>query len=134
MNKINASGDILSERNKLESMVEKARKSVNKDKEDNIQYESKAKTIATQDEKNRGYLTYVFVIGFFLLISLSALFVLLYNAKAVDWIIELNKNGLGEIAKNVILLDLGSVLSVLIGAFGTSLGFIIGYYFKEKKG
>ncbi|EPK6162466.1 TPA: hypothetical protein ACRR3W_002460 [Providencia stuartii] len=134
MNKINASGDILSERNKLESMVEKARKSVNKDKEDNIQYESKAKTIATEDEKNRGYLTYVFVIGFFLLISLSALFVLLYNAKAVDWIMELNKNGLGEIAKNVILLDLGSVLSVLIGAFGTSLGFIIGYYFKEKKG
>lgn len=37
-------------------------------------------------------------------------------------------------AASVKLLELDKVLSVIIGALGTSLGFIIGYYFEEKKG
>ncbi|MGY0378307.1 hypothetical protein ACW2AL_15650 [Providencia sp. PROV170] len=37
-----------------------------------------------------------------------------------------------DIAKSIKLLDLDKVLAVIIGALGTSLGFIIGYYFKEK--
>ncbi|EOJ8666810.1 hypothetical protein J7S95_18095 [Providencia stuartii] len=127
-------GNLLEILTELDSTVAKARNDINKEQAETISEEVDLQTKSGLDDKNRGNLTYVFVIGFFLLLSLSALFVLWYNSQAVGWIIKLNSNGLGEIAKNITLLDLGAVLSVLIGALGTSLGFIIGYYFKEKKG
>ncbi|EMZ5446344.1 hypothetical protein [Providencia stuartii] len=127
-------GNLLEILTELDSTVAKTRNDINKEQAETISEEVDLQTKSGLDDKNRGNLTYVFVIGFFLLLSLSALFVLWYNSQAVGWIIKLNSNGLGEIAKNITLLDLGAVLSVLIGALGTSLGFIIGYYFKEKKG
>lgn len=71
--------------------------------------------------------------GFFGLITGCFLFTPWYNNVAVRWIIELHKEGLAEEAKRISLLKLNKVLSVVIGAPGTSPGFIIGYYFKEKK-
>lgn len=73
-----------------------------------------------------------FMVGFFGLLAGCFLFTLWYNNNAVQWIIELQTKGLQEEAKQVSLLELDKVLSVVIGALGTSLGFIIGYYFKEK--
>lgn len=81
----------------------------------------------------RSGLTYMFILGFFSLIILGAVFVFIYNAWSVDWAIKLKNNGLPEVASQVTLLELDKVLSILIGAFGTSLGFIIGYYFKENR-
>ncbi|HBH6892019.1 TPA: hypothetical protein KUM91_001103 [Serratia marcescens] len=81
----------------------------------------------------RSGLTYIFLIGFFSLIILSAVFVFIYNSWSVDWAIKLKNNGLPEVANKIMPLELEKVLSVLIGAFGTSLGFIIGYYYKENK-
>ncbi|EJD6043709.1 TPA: hypothetical protein ACF3RY_007059 [Pseudomonas aeruginosa] len=123
---------VTSEGSRLKDQILSARDRINKDKLKNIAYESEAKSKATQDDRNRGNLTYLFVAGFFILLSLSALFVLWYNSHAVDWIINLQENGLEDIAKSIKLLDLDKVLAVIIGALGTSLGFIIGYYFKEK--
>ncbi|MDE9458794.1 hypothetical protein [Xenorhabdus bovienii] len=87
-----------------------------------------------QDDKARHSLTFHFVWGFFGLIVGCFLFVLWYNSHAIDWIKTLNTQGLSDAAASVKLLELDKVLSVIIGALGTSLGFIIGYYFKEKKG
>ncbi|HHQ6556657.1 TPA: hypothetical protein ACSTJ0_001218 [Serratia fonticola] len=81
----------------------------------------------------RSGLTYMFILGFFSLIILSAVFVFIYNAWSVDWAIRLKENGLLDVANKINPLELDKVLSILIGAFGTSLGFIIGYYFKESK-
>ncbi|WP_369311458.1 hypothetical protein [Providencia rettgeri] len=47
---------------------------------------------------------------------------------------SLSEKGMVEAASKVSLLELDKVLSIIISALGTSLGFIIGYYFKEKKG
>ncbi|MCC3704151.1 hypothetical protein LLR08_16440 [Rouxiella badensis] len=102
--------------------------------------DSKASAVASinaRDEKEigtRSGLTYIFLIGFFLLIILGAVFVFIYNAWCVQWAIELQKNNLPEVASKITPLELDKILSILIGAFGTSLGFIIGYYFKESRG
>lgn len=47
---------------------------------------------------------------------------------------SLSEKGMAEAASKVSLLELDKVLSIIISALGTSLGFSIGYYFKEKKG
>ncbi|WP_145055759.1 hypothetical protein [Mixta calida] len=86
-----------------------------------------------RDGQTRSALTFWFMIGFFGLIAGCFLFTLWYNNVAVGWIAELQKQGLPEEAKKVTLLELDKVLSIVIGALGTSLGFIIGYYFKEKQ-
>ncbi|WP_369310309.1 hypothetical protein [Providencia rettgeri] len=46
----------------------------------------------------------------------------------------MSEKGMAEAASKVSLLELDKVLSIIISALGTSLGFSIGYYFKEKKG
>lgn len=85
-----------------------------------------------RDGKTRSTLTLSFIRGFFGLLIFSCLFVLIYNWAAVHWIIDLKKADLLNESTNINLLDLDKVLSIIIGALGTSLGFIIGYYFKEK--
>jgi hypothetical protein len=85
-----------------------------------------------RDGKTRSALTLWFLVGFFGLIAGCFLFTLWYNDNAVRWILELQKQGLSDEANRVSLLELDKVLSVIIGALGTSLGFIIGYYFKDK--
>lgn len=97
-----------------------------------ISIEDNALHNAQRDGKTRSALTITFLIGFFVLIVGCFFFVLLYNSYAVDWITDLNKQGLKDYADKITLLELDKVLAVIIGALGTSLGFIIGYYFKDK--
>ncbi|EKS7193737.1 hypothetical protein [Enterobacter ludwigii] len=85
-----------------------------------------------RDGKTRSTLTLSFIRGFFGLLIFSCVFVLIYNWAAVYWIIDLKQAGLLNDSAKLNLLDLDKVLSIIIGALGTSLGFIIGYYFKEK--
>ncbi|KAF6685019.1 hypothetical protein QPJ96_05990 [Pantoea agglomerans] len=93
--------------------------------EDNIQKPAR-------DDKTRNTLTLSFILGFFGLLVFSCVFVLVYNNFAVKWAVKLNQNKVADIAASIHLLELDKVLSIMIGALGTSLGFIIGYYFKEK--
>ncbi|HEP0305448.1 TPA: hypothetical protein QIS90_001261 [Providencia rettgeri] len=88
---------------------------------------------AHRDGKTRSTLTIWFLGGFFCLLVFSFLFVLCYNAYLVDWIIELKAKGIDNAVDYLKPLELDKVLSIIITALGTSLGFIIGYYFKEKQ-
>lgn len=94
--------------------------------------EGKANTNSKHEGQTRSTLTISFLIGFFALLALSGLFVLWYNNHVVSWVINLNKAGISDASTYLKPLELEKVLSVIIGALGTSLGFIIGYYFKEK--
>ncbi|WP_347360792.1 hypothetical protein [Vibrio vulnificus] len=84
------------------------------------------------DPKTRSELTMKFVAFFFMLLAGSYVFVLMYNEAAVSWMIRLKDKNLDESIKNVTLLDFQAVISLIITGLGTSLGFIIGYYFKDK--
>ena len=87
---------------------------------------------ASQEVRTRHTLTKYFLLGFFTLIIVCFIFVPIYNSHAVHWVKELHEQGLDEQAKNINFLDVEKVLAVIIGALGSSLGFIIGYYYKEK--
>lgn len=101
-------------------------------KEKVIDEESMAIKNASQEVRTRHTLTKYFLIGFFTLIIICFIFVPIYNSHAVHWVKELHEHGLDEQAKNINFLDVEKVLAVIIGALGSSLGFIIGYYYKEK--
>ncbi|MEQ5044273.1 hypothetical protein ABN117_14050 [Providencia manganoxydans] len=90
-------------------------------------------SIEQAEGRDRGKLTTYFVWGFFTLLLWSFLFVLAYNWIAVWWAIDLHERGMIDAASKVTLLELDKVLSLVISALGTPLGFIIGYYFKEKR-
>lgn len=94
--------------------------------------EVSALTSSQREGKTRSALTITFLVGFFFLMVLCGLFVLLYNAFVVDWVIELKSKGIENANDYFKPLELEKVLSIIIGALGTSLGFIIGYYFKDK--
>lgn len=94
--------------------------------------ESSSKKKLRSEEGTRHSLTFYFILGFFILIVLGGIFVLFYNSLAVSWVIRLNESGLHDQAGKVPFLELDKVLSIIVSAFGTSLGFIIGYYFKNK--
>ena len=85
-----------------------------------------------RDGRTRSTLTITFLVGFFTLIVGCFLFVLIYNSYAIGWVKDLESHGLKDYADKVTFLELDKVLAVIIGALGTSLGFIIGYYFKDK--
>lgn len=108
-----------------------AQSQTNKDKANTV--EENARLNIHRDGRTRSALTITFLVGFFLLIVGCFLFVLIYNSYAVSWIKELDSQGLKEYAAKVTFLELDKVLAVIIGALGTSLGFIIGYYFKDKQ-
>ncbi|HDC4470410.1 MULTISPECIES: hypothetical protein [Enterobacter] len=91
-----------------------------------------AETHSQRDGKTRSTLTLTFMRGFFGMLVFACLFVLFYNWAAVHWIIDLKTSGLAEQSTKLNLLEIDKILSIIIGALGTSLGFIIGYYFKEK--
>ncbi|EKM6459539.1 hypothetical protein PU850_004067 [Cronobacter dublinensis] len=103
-----------------------------KEKNDQAIYKNSWEGTAAKDSGTRSGLTYLYIISFFLLIILGGLFVLWYNHYVIEWAIKLKQNGLSQLADKITPLELDKVLSILIGAFGTSLGFIIGYYFKES--
>lgn len=90
------------------------------------------KVAGKTDGHTRNRLTLFFIGGFFGILIFCCLFVLVYNWAAMSWAINLSKNGFNIDKIEVPFLELDKLLSIMIGAFGTSLGFIIGYYFKEK--
>lgn len=102
----------------------------NKDKVTTV--EETALNNVHRDGRTRSALTITFLIGFFALIAGCFLFVLWYNSKAIGWMKDLHSMNMDGEVSNIKLLELDKVLSVIIGALGTSLGFIIGYYFKDK--
>lgn len=112
--------------------IEKARNVALKAKRAAEDVENSSKKSIRSEESTRHSLTFYFIIGFFMLLALSAAYVAFYNHLAVGWIIQLNKAGLIEQSNKIPFLELDKVLSIIISALGTSLGFIIGYYFKNK--
>lgn len=117
----------------LRSEVEEEKNKNRKAADETDRKERKINEQYQQDDKARNTLTFHFLWGFFALISGCFLFVLIYNSTAVKWIEALDAKNIKDATNYIKLLELDKVLSVLIGALGTSLGFIIGYYFKEKK-
>lgn len=95
--------------------------------------ESTLNHVAKKDSETRSSLTLSFLCGFFLLLILFAIFVWIYNGRVVSWVLELKAAGVENPVDYLKPLELEKVLSIIITALGTSLGFIIGYYFKEKQ-
>ncbi|MBD8157218.1 hypothetical protein ABEH00_10030 [Pantoea agglomerans] len=94
--------------------------------------EVNALTTLAADDKARHNLTFLFLKCFFGLFVGAWIFILIYNWSVVCWIIWLNEHNLSSVADKIPLLELDKLLSLIISALGTSLGFIIGYYFKNK--
>lgn len=122
---LNELNDLFKKVNSVESETSKIEKNVD-------ELESTSDNIKVRDGKTRSTLTLTFMIGFFSILVFSCVFVLLYNWAAVNWAIELSKSNLNKETLGIHLLEVDKILSIMIGALGTSLGFIIGYYFKDK--
>lgn len=116
----------------IQERIKEVQKQSERNKDKVTSEEESALNNLHRDGKTRSWLTIGFLIGFFSLLVGCFLFVMLYNSLAVGWVIDLKSQGLLEEAGSVKLLELEKVLSVIIGVLGTPLGFIIGYYFKEK--
>lgn len=116
----------------VKKKLQEARDAATKVKQAAEAEESSSKERLRSEEGTRHSLTFYFILGFFILIVLGGVFVFFYNSFAVGWIIRLNESGLHDQAGKVPFLELDKVLSIIVSAFGTSLGFIIGYYFKNK--
>ncbi|STB11763.1 Uncharacterised protein [Citrobacter freundii] len=116
----------------MSNLLDSLKKQVGKAEDAADDAEGKANSSSKNEGKTRSALTISFLVGFFVLIALSGLFVLWYNNSVVSWVINLQQAGVSDASTYLKPLELEKVLSVIIGALGTSLGFIIGYSFKEK--
>lgn len=94
--------------------------------------EDDVKNAIKNEGHTRNKLTLFFIAGFFGILIFCCVFVLIYNWIAVGWAIDLKTAGYNKELNSVPFIELDKLLSIMIGAFGTSLGFIIGYYFKNK--
>ncbi|ELQ3993515.1 hypothetical protein RNP97_001109 [Enterobacter bugandensis] len=108
--------------------------STNSKKSDNVAEEAEENALSSsvRESKTRSTLTISFLVGFFVLLVFCFIFVFWYNAYAVDWLLKLKGKGIENPSELIRPLEIDKVLSIVISALGTSLGFIIGYYFKEK--
>nr|DAL83171.1 MAG TPA: vesicle-associated membrane protein 2 [Caudoviricetes sp.] len=124
------------EANNLSSLKENIDRLIKKQKNIDTkadEAEGDVKSAIKNEGQTRNQLTLYFIAGFFGILVFCCLFVLFYNWLAVHWIIDLKSNGFDSDLAKVPFIELDKLLSIMIGAFGTSLGFIIGYYFKDKK-
>lgn len=94
--------------------------------------EDDVKNAIKNEGHTRNKLTLFFIGGFFGILIFCCVFVLIYNWMAVGWAIDLKSSGYDKDLGSIPFIELDKLLSIMIGAFGTSLGFIIGYYFKNK--
>lgn len=105
--------------------------------------QEQSNSIADEEESNlqqtlrgdgvaRNTLTKHFIIGFFGILVFTCVFVLVYNWLAVYWNIDIQAASGSSAMQQIPFLEVDKLLSIMIGALGTSLGFIIGYYFKDK--
>ncbi|WP_421193733.1 hypothetical protein [Aeromonas enteropelogenes] len=90
------------------------------------------KKLRENEHKTRNWLTTGFIIGLFSLIILSAVYVVYHNNQLIDLAIRAREKGIIIEPSDIGFLSFESVYSLLFNSLGTSLGFIIGYYFKEK--
>ena len=118
--------DLINELRELDSSADQSNSVADK-------AEAKAATSTQRDSKTRSTLTLTFLLGFFGMLLFSCLFVIWYNHCAVEWVLKLQAKNVPNSIDYIKPLELDKVLSIMIGALGTSLGFIIGYYFKEKE-
>lgn len=114
-------------RNRIEAQLKHKRAS-----EEASEQEVNSLTTLAADDKARHNLTFLFLKCFFGLFVGAWVFILIYNWSVICWIIWLNEHKLSAVADKIPLLELDKLLSLIISALGTSLGFIIGYYFKSK--
>ncbi|EOC1556015.1 hypothetical protein ACI1BJ_004247 [Cronobacter dublinensis] len=94
--------------------------------------EDDVKNALKHEGHTRNKLTLFFISGFFGILIFCCIFVLVYNWMAVGWAIDLKLYGYDKDLGSIPFIELDKLLSIMIGAFGTSLGFIIGYFFKNK--
>lgn len=90
------------------------------------------KKLRENEHKTRNWLTTGFIIGLFSLIVLSAVYVVYHNNQLIELAIRAREKGIIIEPSDIGFLSFESVYSLLFNSLGTSLGFIIGYYFKEK--
>ncbi|HAV1511050.1 TPA: hypothetical protein ACN341_004504 [Vibrio parahaemolyticus] len=90
------------------------------------------KKLKENEHKTRNWLTTGFISGLFLLIVLSAVYVVYHNNQLIELVIRAQDKGISIDPSDIGFLSFESVYSLLFNSLGTSLGFIIGYYFKEK--
>lgn len=102
-----------------------------KDKVDELEQEL-GKKLKENEHKTRSWLTTGFILGLFSLIILSSFYVVYHNEHVIDLAIKAKENGITVNDNDLRFLSFESVYSLLFNSLGTSLGFIIGYYFKEK--
>ncbi|WP_318470955.1 hypothetical protein [Photobacterium leiognathi] len=95
--------------------------------------EQKLKGLLNEKEHTaRSWLTITFLIGLFFLILLSAIYVITYNNNLFDIMIAAKSQNIDLSKHNLEFMSFNELFSLIFNSFGTSLGFIIGYYFKEK--
>ncbi|HCE1808826.1 TPA: hypothetical protein NGS39_004517 [Vibrio parahaemolyticus] len=92
------------------------------------------KKLKEKEHKARSWLTISFLLGLFILIIGSAWYVVYHNSSMIELAIYSKTHGLELNQDTFQFLSFESVFSLIFNSFGTSLGFIIGYYFKEKLG
>ncbi|HCG8623696.1 TPA: hypothetical protein NJ576_004441 [Vibrio parahaemolyticus] len=92
------------------------------------------KKLKEKEHKARSWLTISFLLGLFSLIVGSAWYVVYHNQSMVELAIYSKTHDLPFNQDTFQFLSFESVFSLIFNSFGTSLGFIIGYYFKEKLG
>ncbi len=76
-------------------------------------------------DKSRLEITKYFLSSFFGLIIFSFIFCFIYNLCFIPWGDNLIKHGIKP-------LDITNILPLITTTLGTGLGFIMGYYFKDK--
>jgi hypothetical protein len=75
------------------------------------------------EDKTRSTLALIFVWGYFIILGVGILVAVINN-----FAVEYFK------LKSEIIISVKDVVSVISGAIGTSLGFVVGYYFKSSEG
>lgn len=88
----------------------------------------KSNPVIHKDETRRLF-AFAFLIGYFVLLGCILLFVGAYNHFVI---IDAMSRKIEGIAPTQ-LLDLERIFFLITSAFGPTLGFIIGYYFKDEK-
>lgn len=87
---------------------------------DNTQF--KEHNSKEHEDKTRSELAKVFVYGYFILLGVTILLILISN-----FIVEIFK------LDRSLIMSVKDVVLVLSSAIGSSLGFVVGYYFKSSE-
>lgn len=75
------------------------------------------------EDKTRSTLALIFVRGYFIILG-AAIVIAVGNNIAIEYFK----------LKTDIIINVKDLISVISGAIGTSLGFVVGYYFKSSEG